>query len=82
MTGYMSTPARKMRAEIFAAMENQQRNVWGDRGFTLLVLVLGVVLGQGFEFWKTFGYVTSDIRAHTLSVNVQGQMAETDLALS
>ena len=57
-----------------------QKKIWGERGFTLSLLVLGVLLGQGIDFWKTFRYVASDVRTHTLSINFQTKTAEIHLA--
>ena len=70
----------KTETKLAPRFRQWQKNIWSERGFTLLVLVLGVLLGQGVDFWKTFRYVASDVRTHTLSINFQAKMVEIHLA--
>jgi len=56
-----------------------------DRWFTLLTLLIGIFLGAlvsgSVDYWKTFLYVSSDIRAHVLTFNFGGQQVVAEFAL-
>lgn len=70
----------KSEVRPFPPRRRARRRTWGDRSFALLVLVLGVFLGQGLDFWRTFQYVASDVRAHTLGIELNEKKVGIQLA--
>jgi hypothetical protein len=58
--------------------------LWADRAWSLLhaivLILLGALVGQGIDYWRTFGFVASDIRGYVLSPGIFGDYVEIRLA--
>jgi len=43
------------------------RHVWAERGYSLLLLLVGALLGKGLDYWFAFGLVATDARGYLVS---------------
>jgi len=65
-------------------VDKARKRIWADRawglGQAVVLIILGAVVGQGLDYWRTFAYVASDIRGYVLSPSIFGDKFEIQLA--
>lgn len=62
-------------------MASDRRNVWAERLFGVLLIIIGAFLGKGLDYWLTFSYVATAVHAHLLIFAAHEQTLELQLAL-
>ena len=61
-------------------MDAERKRLWWDRAWALGLLLLGAFLAQGLEYWRTFTYISSDIRGYVLSPTIFNDNVNIQLA--